>query len=502
MADKHSQLDQSDALRQRATLQEYEFGSQAPVVGGLIARLRRAWNGVATKWQARPVMEQQSAFNRALAERLGRPPGQAEVDDLFVRSDRAQTTLARDAARLSMVVRRLSEDGLARRPRIAYFSPLPPSRSGIADYSAELLPHLAELVDLTVFTPDPATITLPGLIVRPVSDFAVSHDEFDMPLYQMGNSDQHEWFYPMMLRHPGIVVLHDYFLHHFIRHRTVGRGEWTAYSRELTYAIGGDGRELARAVRRGSAAPPLFEEPLNQRLIDASLGLIVHSRFAAEKARSYRPNLPLTIVPALIESRPGRSLRDHLDLPENAVVFGSFGQITTEKRIDAALRAFRGLLERYPDARYLLVGDPQPDVDLDGLVAQLDVGQAVARVGYVENLDEFADWISTVDVVVNLRQPTVGETSAVALRAMAAARPLIVYDHGWYSEIPGEAAIKVPPDDDDVLRQAMEALAASPEKRLMMGQAGHDYVVEHCAPSSVAAAYVEFTQTVLGWPNG
>ena len=502
MTDNCPQPDPSNTLRQRVTLQEYEFASQAPVVGGLITRLRRAWNGVATKWQARPMMEQQSAFNRALAERLERPPGQAEVDDLFARSDRAQTTLTRDVARLSIATRRLGEGELARRPRIAWFSPLPPSRSGIADYSAELLPYLAELVDLTVFAADPVTVSLPGLTVRPTSDFVLNHAKYDLPLYQMGNSDQHEWVYAMMLRYPGVVVLHDYFLHHFIRHRTVGHGEWTAYGREMAYALGGDGRELARAVRRGSTAPPLFEEPLNQRLIDASLGLIVHSRFAAEKARSYRLNLPLTIVPALVEPRSGRSLRDRLDLPENAVLFGSFGQITTEKRIDAALRAFRGLLERYPDACYLLVGDPQPDVDLDGLVAQLDVGQAVARVGYVENLDEFADWISTVDVVVNLRQPTVGETSAVALRAMAAARPLIVYDHGWYSEIPDAAAIKVPPDNDEALRQAMEALVTSPEKRLMMGQAGHDYVVEHCAPPSVAEAYVEFIQAVLGWSNG
>ena len=502
MTDNYPQPDRPNALRQRATLQEYEFSSQAPVVGGLIARLRRAWNGVATKWQARPVMEQQSAFNRALAERLERPPGMAEFDDLFARSDRAQATLTRDAAHLSMVARRLGEGELARRPRIAWFSPLPPSRSGIADYSAELLPHLAELVDLTVFAADPAAVTLPGLTVRPASDFVLNHAEYDLPLYQMGNSDQHEWVYALMLRHPGVVVLHDYFLHHFIRHRTVGRGEWAAYGRELAYVLGEDGRQLARAVRRGSAASPLFEEPLNERLIDASLGLIVHSRFAAEKARSYRPNLPLAVVPALVEPRPGRSLRDRLDLPDNAMLFGSFGQITTEKRIDAALQAFRGLLERYPDARYLLVGGAQPDVDPNDLVMQLSLENVVHRIGYVEGLDEFADWIHTADVVVNLRQPTVGETSAVALRAMAAARPLIVYDHGWYSEIPDEAAIKVPPDDDEALQQAMEALAASPEKRLMMGQAGHDYVVEHCAPSSVAAAYVEFIQIVLGWPNG
>jgi len=501
MANKHPQPDQPDALRQRATLQEYEFASQAPVVGGLIARLRRAWNGVATKWQARPVMEQQSAFNRALAERLGRPPGQSEVDDLFVRNDRVQTALTRDTTRLSMATRRLSEDKINRRPRIAWFSPLPPSRSGIADYSAELLPHLAKLVDLTVFTPDPATTNLPGLTVRPVSDFVVNHNEFDLPLYQMGNSDQHDWVYAMLLRYPGVVVLHDYFLHHFIRHRTVGRGEWVAYGRELAYARGKDGRKLARAIHYEGQVPPLFEEPLNQRLIDASLGLIIHSHYAAERARHYRPDLPLAVVPALIEPRPGRSLRDRLDLPDDAVLFGSFGQITTEKRIDAALRAFRDVLERYPDARYLLVGDPQPDVDLGGLVTQLGVGQAVARVGYVENLDEFADWISTVDVVVNLRQPTVGETSAVALRAMAAARPLIAYDHGWYSEIPDAAAIKVPPDNDEALRQAMEALATSPERRQRMGQAGYQYVAEHCAPPNVAAAYVEFIRTVLRRPN-
>ena len=502
MTDNRPQSDPSNTLRQRATLQEYEFNSQAPVVGGLIARLRRAWNGVATKWQARPVMEQQSAFNRALAERLGRPPGQAEVDDLFARSDRAQTTLTRDAARLSIVARRLGESGLARRPRIAWFSPLPPSRSGIADYSVELLPHLAKLVDLTVFTPDPATTNLPGLTVRPVSDFVVNHDEFDLPLYQMGNSDQHEWFYPTMLRYPGVVVLHDYFLHHFIRHRTVGRGRWTAYGREMAYALGGDGRELARTVREGWSEPLLFDMPLNERLIDAALGLIVHSEYVAERVRSRRPTIALRVIPHLAEERATLSLRAQLKLPNEVVLFGSFGQLTAEKRIDAALRAFRHTRGNVPNAHYLLVGGVQPDVDLDRLVTELDLTGVVHRVGHVRELPEFEGWIRTVDVVVNLRQPTVGETSGVALRAMAAARPLIVYDHGWYSEIPDAAAIKVPPDDDEALRQAMEALATSPERRLMMGQAGHDYVVEHCAPSSVAAAYVEFIRDVLGWPNG
>ena len=35
--------------------------------------------------------------------------------------------------------------------KLAYFSPLSPQRSGIADYSAELLPYLAMGAEITLF---------------------------------------------------------------------------------------------------------------------------------------------------------------------------------------------------------------------------------------------------------------------------------------------------------------------------------------------------------------
>ena len=482
-----------DALRQLETLQEYEFVSPAPWV----SRLRSAWNSVATKWQARPMMDQQSTFNRALVDWLARPPGQSGADDLFARSDRQQTRLAREVKWLSGIVCRWGDKHPGDRLNIAYFSPLPPSRSGIADYSAELLPHLTELADVTVFAEDPATVELPGMAIRPISEFPQSHAGYALPLYQMGNSDQHDSVYAMLLRYPGVVVLHDYFLHHFIRHRTAGRGDWTGYSREMGYALGADGRRMVREVESGAAEAPLFNVPLNQRVLDSALGLIVHSRFAADRARQYRPDLPLAIVPALVEMRTGRSLRERLELPDKAVLFGGFGQITTEKRIDAALSAFRHLLRRLPEARFLLVGDVQPDVDLPGLVTRLELDNAVHHIGYVHDLDEFINWIHTVDVVVNLRLPTVGETSAVALRAMAAARPLIVYDHGWYSELPGGAAVKVAPGDATALHEAMETLAQSAALRQSMGQAGYEYARSYCRPSLVAADYIDFVRAVL-----
>ncbi len=499
MSHHTTQGDRTAELRKRATLREYVFTSDTPVIGGLVARLREAWNSVATRPQVRPLMEQQSAFNRALADWLERPPGLPELDTRLAEQDRHVTRLfnAVGTVEAQAAFRQKTPAAGRHRLRLAYFSPMPPDRSGIADYSAELLPHLAKLADVTIFTDDPGTAQSSGLTVRPTSDYPHRRREFDLPLYQMGNSAFHESMYDLLVRYPGVVMLHDYFLHHFIRHHTAGHDDWTAYGREMAYSLGSDGRALAQAIHAGRSEAPLYEETLNRRLLDASLGLIVHSRYAAERARRQRSDLPLAVVQALIEPRSGRSLRDRLALPDNAVLFGSFGQITAEKRIDLALQAFQRVRRNHPAAHYLLVGETRPDVDLPALLAEYELADAVHQIGYVANLAEFVDWITTVDVVVNLRQPTVGETSAIALRAMAAARPLIAFDHGWYSELPDDAAMKTAPGDIDALQAAMERLAASAGTRRSMGAAGLAYIHRHCLPQHVARAYIDFLYHVL-----
>jgi glycosyltransferase involved in cell wall biosynthesis len=294
-----------------------------------------------------------------------------------------------------------------------------------------------------------------------------------------------------------VVVLHDYYLHHFVRHHTVGRGDWHGYGRELAYAMGSDGRRLARAIRAGRADAPLFEVPLNRRVIDASLGVIVHSEYAAGQMRRECPEARVGVVPAPVAMRPGRARRADLGLPDSAVLFASYGQITAEKQIELALRTFDRVRRTRPNARYLLVGESSPDVDVASLIATLGLTEVVHHVGFVGDLDSFVDWIHSADVVVNLRRPTVGETSAVALRAMAAARPLIVFDHGWYGELPDAAVVKVPPGAAAALLGAMESLADSAEMRRAMGGAGRDYVRRHCLPEHAAGAYVGFIRRAL-----
>ncbi|MCU0500161.1 MAG: hypothetical protein MUC51_00080 [Anaerolineae bacterium] len=56
--------DPLDQLRAMVTLQEQGFRSQVPLIGPLIARFRELWNGVATKWYVRPLIQQQNAINQ------------------------------------------------------------------------------------------------------------------------------------------------------------------------------------------------------------------------------------------------------------------------------------------------------------------------------------------------------------------------------------------------------------------------------------------------------
>src|SRR4051794_13879617 len=103
--------------------------------------------------------------------------------------------------------------------RIAFFTPLNPVQSGISDYSEELLPYLARgaTVDLYIDKYRPSNAAITGqFIVRPASEFAALQRAapYDSIVYQLGNSPAHAYIYEMLGRVPGVVVLHEFVLHH------------------------------------------------------------------------------------------------------------------------------------------------------------------------------------------------------------------------------------------------------------------------------------------------
>ncbi|MFN2122818.1 MAG: glycosyltransferase family 4 protein [Candidatus Promineifilaceae bacterium] len=383
--------------------------------------------------------------------------------------------------------------------RIAYFSPLPPQRSGIADYSGELIPHLSRLADLTLFTADPDAVDKAVAVqydLRSHEQFGDLSDQFDLALYHIGNSEYHDDIARIAFDAPGVIVLHDHNLHHAVALRTIGKGDRFAYAREMGYERGADGVRRAMATRYG-IEPPLFENPLNGRLLDASLGVIVHSQYTARlvERQGYRGSL--SIIPALIAPFSGRSRRRELNLPDDAVLFGSFGLISKEKQIIETLHALRRLRTEMPNAYYLLVGNVVAELPVEEAIQELGLHDAVFYAGYAAQLSDFVDWIHTADVVINLRSPTVGETSAAALRAMAAGKALIINDDGWYREIPSAAAAKIPPGDESALLDVMRSIGQSEAVRQAMGNAGRQYTRKVCSPGKIAEEYVRTLTRIM-----
>ncbi|MGH3133720.1 MAG: glycosyltransferase family 4 protein, partial [Gaiellaceae bacterium] len=371
------------------------------------------------------------------------------------------------------------------RMKLAYFSPMPPERTGVADYSALLVPALRERFDLTV--------------VRRGRKRAPRGT--DVSLYHVGNNpDAHGWIVDALRRQPGVVVLHDFVVHHLVAGMTIGRRDGHGYLDLMEREHGVVGRLLAHGVL-DKRIPPLWESrpedfPLATFVLEHATGLIVHSRAVRELARRAGFERPIWVVPhpawPVPEVGPERVAA--------GTVVGCFGVVNASKRIPELLRAFAGVRGRHPDATLLLVGPTSPGFDLDRRLQRLGLaGEGLAREGWV---DEQRLWalMAGIDVSVNLRHPTMGETSGSAIRSLSLGKPLVVSDVGWFSELPDEVALKLPVDGDEVaaLEAALELLVRREDVRTAMGGAASALARREHDLARVAELYAAALEDAAG----
>jgi glycosyltransferase involved in cell wall biosynthesis len=154
-------------------------------------------------------------------------------------------------------------------------------------------------------------------------------------------------------------------------------------------------------------------------------------------------------------------------------VVGCFGVLNASKRIPELLLAFAAVRARRPEATLLLVGPTAPGFDLDRRLQRHGLsGDGLVREPWV---DERRLWalMAGVDICVNLRHPTMGETSGSVIRSLSLGKPLVVTDVGWFSELQESVALKVPPDASEAqaLEAALELLVTQPDVREQMGAA-------------------------------
>jgi len=369
--------------------------------------------------------------------------------------------------------------------RVAFFSPLPPCRSGIADYSETLVEHLKHLVDLEVFAD---------------GDRPFDASRFDIALYHLGNNPHHGFVYEAALRHSGVVVMHESNLHHLIADLTIRRNDWDAYLRACEYEGGPEALAHARRVRALEAGPDYEGVRMIRRALESARAVVVHSQFMVGEMHAAGFGGPIARIPhgAWIPQADRNAWRYRLGLDEATPLIGVFGFLKPYKRIAESLRAFRRLLGVVPAAKMILVGEPHPEFPLQSLIHTLGLSAAVRVMGFTP-IDEFTGYMAACDIVLNLRYPTVGESSGSLLRALGLGKAVLVSGVGAFQEFPDDVCLKVPvgAGEEDLIFEYLNLLVSRPDVNRALGERAARYVKEECNWDRVAGLYASFLQSVV-----
>lgn len=395
--------------------------------------------------------------------------------------------------------------------KIAWFSPLPPLKSGISEYSELVLYQLKNYADVDLwvdgFSPHPS-------FYRDFRVIDYSREGRVLPLlktydaivYNVGNNAEfHSGMYEVLQEYPGIVILHDYILHHFFAGYWINKkGNPEGYLQEVREQYGLTVEGLARKSLR--LAKPLWETeevqryPLSKTILEKATGVIVHSEFVKAllegtgMARKIQKlNHPYFPVPASSLEKT----REDLRLPKDKVLFASLGFLAPVKRLDKVLQvvAHDDFLRR--NVFIVIIGESvYPDYQLDKIAENLGLAEQVRFLGYLPMEEAYA-YLNCADVCLNLRYPTMGETSGSLIRIMSLGKPAVVSNVGWYSELPDECVVKIDPgNESEELAFWLRRLVSDAGLRRQIGEAAQEYVLKEHSPETFAQGLLSFARSI------
>jgi glycosyltransferase involved in cell wall biosynthesis len=357
---------------------------------------------------------------------------------------------------------------------VGYHAPPPGSHSGVADYAETLKTALKRL----------------GEVENGASNA-------DVHLYHLGNNRLHENIYARALATPGVVVLHDAVLHHFLLGSLSSEqyiAEWIhnygAWRRDL-------GEELWRDRARASTDPRYFQFPMLRRVVERSIGVIVHNPGAAAIVREQGAG-NVRIIPHFCEVNDAAPdagdvarFRQRMSIGQGVRLFGMFGYLREPKRVMSCLQAVRRLHAVRPNTALLLAGEVVSR-DLDRLLPNEPGGPAVYRLGH-QNERDFRTACAAVDCCLNLRFPGAGETSGIAVRLMGLAKPVMVTDNLENSDFPLAAVLRVSPGvaEAEELFEHMLLVTEFPGIAREIGSEARLHIRKHHALEAVAGQYWE-----------
>lgn len=388
-----------------------------------------------------------------------------------------------------------------RRPRLAYVSPVPVAKSGIADYSAELLPELSRhyRIDIIVNQDEPVQEAwiLANHTLRDVAWFRSNADQYDRVLYHFGNSHFHAHMFDLLEEIPGTIVLHDFFLSGIVAHMDVTGQQPGSWARTLLQSHGWPAVISRYTVR--DTAETVWQYPANLPALQAAQGIIVHSQNSLRLAEEWYGHgaakdwvhIPHMRVPVV---KPDRTrARRELGVPDDAFVVCSFGLLGKTKLNHRLLKAWmQSPLAHDSNCRLIFVGQNEGGAYGEDMARAIrEVGHNVEITGWADT-DVYKQWLSAADAAVQLRTLSRGETSGTVLDCMNYALPTIVNAHGAMQDISEDVVFKLSDEfSDEELAQALLMLWQDEKGRADLGRHARLQIEREHQPRACADQYYQ-----------
>lgn len=397
--------------------------------------------------------------------------------------------------------------GWVPRKRIAVLTPLPPCRSGIADYNAKFLPFLARHFDIDLYVDgyrvSDETIAA-AFRVFDIKDFAAVAGSYDTILYEFGNSEFHEHMLTLLERFPGVVGLHDAYLSGLMMYLEFYKGERGRYSQEVLQAHGPVANRYLAPVQRcdDAVGKTVTELPSTKRILDRAIGIISHSPFNLAIARKFYPEGwpgSYRIVPQMVSLPPKWSAarrdetRSRLGFSRDDFIIATFGHITWTKCGDRLLDALLASPLRRATSVYLVYVGELPDDDfgrrLGEAIADANLGRRIVITGFLRS-DDYEQYLRIADVAIQLRKSSRGGTPKSVLDCLAIGLPVVVNNDASFTDYPDNVVLKLDPEPSvQQIALQLEVLFKDKERRISFADAGKQYVREKHDPTRCAAEY-------------
>lgn len=485
----------------------------APVIGGDNSSIPELIEDPAARFDAGDPSAISECMRRALVDsdfrRMLRNHGDCRARTFsWNRSARLALEALEEASRRKRATFRTS---VRHRRRLAMFTPLPPERTGIANYSADLLPSLATHFVIDVYTTaeriDDAVLTS-NFRIRPWQEFEAHAAEYGGIVYQIGNSPFHIHMFELLARYPGVVVLHDFFLSSAFWYMDRHAGRPGTFANELAYAHGsGALRDLA-----GPDGDDVCRRryPCNRRVLERSIGVIAHSS-GIDALLAYhglsRLDAPIRIVPQLRTLEPDvdrgerGAIRERLGFQPGDWLVCSFGFVADTKLGDHLVRALAASrLSSEHRVHLVFVGE------LDGgaygtrlrqLISSSGMADRIRITGFLDD-SGFRDYLTIADVAVQLRSESRGETSRAVLDCLAHGLPVVVNAHGTMNDYPESVLCRLQEQPTpEALAAALSNLYEDRGAACALGAAARAYIAKEHSPARSAGDYAAAIEEML-----